>query len=335
MKKLKYILFLFVLLGLGSACERLWTPESPKNTPMDNFDVLWNTVDQRYSFFSYKNIHWDSIRHHYESGIYEGMSDRDLFDTLAAMLYDLRDGHVNLRSSFDLSRNWEWYLNSPENFRFSTVEREYLGSDYKIAGSLRYTIIDSIGYVFYGSFSSGISKANLQAINDYFQGTTKAMIIDVRGNGGGYLNNAFTLASWLNNAPNIAYVEYFKTGPGHDDFGNPVKYALSAGSVYYSKPVYILTNRSCYSSTTSFITMAKGLPNVTIVGDTTGGGGGLPADYELPNGWVFRFSTTITTDRYGFNVENGIPPDSVLVYPDSEFTEIKDPVIDEVLRWLN
>lgn len=53
------------------------------------------------------------------------------------------------------------------------------------------------------------------------------------------------------------------------------------------------------------------------VGDTTGGGLGSPAGFELPNGWSYRFSVSRTLNHDGANLENGIPPD-VPVWNDPE-----------------
>jgi C-terminal processing protease CtpA/Prc len=46
-----------------------------------------------------------------------------------------------------------------------------------------------------------------------------------------------------------------------------------------------------------------------VLGDTTGGGGGLPVYSELPNGWTFRYSATRTFTPDGFPLELGMPPD--------------------------
>jgi C-terminal processing protease CtpA/Prc len=48
---------------------------------------------------------------------------------------------------------------------------------------------------------------------------------------------------------------------------------------------------------------------VTLVGDRTGGGGGIPISADLPNGWQYRFSATYQTLPDGFNIEHGIAPD--------------------------
>ena len=53
----------------------------------------------------------------------------------------------------------------------------------------------------------------------------------------------------------------------------------------------------------------KSLDQVTIVGDTTGGGCGLPFTSELPNGWRVRFSSCPIMDAQGRLTEFGVAPD--------------------------
>jgi C-terminal processing protease CtpA/Prc len=49
--------------------------------------------------------------------------------------------------------------------------------------------------------------------------------------------------------------------------------------------------------------------NATIIGDITGGGGGLPLSTELPNGWTLRFSACPTFTKEMKPIEAGISPD--------------------------
>jgi C-terminal processing protease CtpA/Prc len=59
-----------------------------------------------------------------------------------------------------------------------------------------------------------------------------------------------------------------------------------------------------------FVMAMQVLPNVTIVGDTTGGGVGNPIFRELPNGWTYRLSTEIEADAQGRIMEGvGVFPD--------------------------
>ncbi len=306
---LRNIMLFGLCLIFLAGCERAFMDDNPANTPQGNFESLYQTVKNKYSYFTLKGIDWDSVKTHYQPQITSNMSDQELFDVLDSMLYDLRDGHVNLRSSFDLGRNWRWYLDYPVNFNYDVIERNYLGEGYTLAGGLRYTIIDSIGYVYYGSFSSGLSTTGLNAMLADFK-DTKGIIVDVRNNGGGSLSNAYALVQRLIPEEKEVLRTFDKTGPAPNDFGNGVSIRLSPSlQGHYNGRVVILTNRSCYSATTFFTGMMSNFEHVTLIGDQTGGGGGLPIDFELPNGWYYRFSGTISLLPNGYNIELGIVPD--------------------------
>lgn len=75
------------------------------------------------------------------------------------------------------------------------------------------------------------------------------------------------------------------------------------------KPVVVLINRHSYSATNFFSAFMSNIPNVTLIGDRSGGGGGVPVSFELPNGWKFRISVTRTYLPNGYNIEEGIEPD--------------------------
>ena len=293
---------------------------------------MWQTVDNKYSYFDLKDIDWDSVYTHYSPMVQPGMTDQELFYLLDSMLYDLRDGHVNLVSPFDLSRNWKWYLNYPDNFDYETVERYYLGNTYRIAGGMEYTIIDSVGYIYYGSFTRGFSEQNLNAIMSFMKGT-KALIVDVRNNGGGSLNNAFVFSQRLIQQQKQALLSLEKTGPGPEDFGNALSHSFGPSEhVNYDGPVALLINRRCYSATNTFAAILSQYENVVLIGDQTGGGGGVPVDYELPIGWSYRFSATrslIYVKGELYDIELGIPPD-IAVSTDSLSTET-DEIIETAL----
>ncbi len=287
--------------------------ENPENNPQTNFELLWETVNNKYSFFELKGINWDSVYQHYAPMVDDNTTPEDLFTVLDSMLFDLRDGHVNLRSPFNVSRNWNWYLNYPDNFNYELVERNYLGNDHRIAGGLKYTIIDSVGYIYYGSFSSGFTNENLDQVMTYMKGT-KGLIVDVRNNGGGFLGNAFALAQRLVQSKKEVLITFEKTGPGPDDFNNGLSYTLQPSEhVNYDGDVAILTNRRCYSATNFFAALLRFYDNTIQIGDQTGGGGGVPVDNELPNGWTYRFSATVAFipvfDTALYNIELGVPPD--------------------------
>lgn len=324
---------IFALIGfilISTGCSEMFLGEDVKSTPRENFKYLWNVLDQKYSFFSYKNIDWNQIYEKYNSRISDDMTDVELFNELFAMLSELRDAHVNLVSPFNVSRYDDVFGNSPENFNNRLIQEHYLRSKYLITGPFKHAAIayGNVGYVRYASFASSVSKEDiLFVINKYRD--MKGIIFDVRNNGGGYIRNVFTISSVLADQRRHVYTSYIKTGPGHEDFSEPNEIMISpASTIPYTKPVYILTNRGCYSATSFFVLAMKAFPNVTTMGDTTGGGLGAPTGAELPNGWSFRFSCTRTLSPEGINYEDGIPPDKVKYLRTSDANKGIDTIIE-------
>ena len=297
------ILCLPLLLG---GCIR---EEEYDNTPQGNFDALWTIIDEQYCFLDYKQINWDAVYDRYRPLITPDMSSDGLFEVLGNMLAELKDGHVNLSSASNTARYWNWYLDYPRNFNEALVE-SYLGRDYRIGGGASYTILDdNIGYIYYGDFSSGIGEGNLDEMLLYLS-ICNGLIIDVRGNGGGNLTTATKLAARFTNDKVLTGYILHKTGKGHSDFSDPEPiYLEPSNSIRWQKPVVVLVNRHAYSATNDFINSMRYLPLVTLMGDKSGGGSGLPFSSELPNGWGVRFSASPHLDAEGQHIEFGIDPD--------------------------
>lgn len=297
-----------MIMFIMSSCNNWLLPEEPTTAPLEIFDSLWEDVNERYSFFEHKNIDWQGIRTSYRAKVSNTISTKGLFDVLAEMLFELRDGHVNLNAGFDNSRNWEWYQDFPDNYDQNLIDSRYLGRDFWISGPLKHQFLNDVLYVNYRSFSQDISKGNLQVILERAR-QGRGMIIDVRSNGGGSLGNAYTLASCFTDTEVVVAKKRIKNGPEMDDFSSWENISIPAGENAYTGPVVVLTNRRSYSATTFFAQMMKELPQVILIGDQTGGGGGIPAYGELPNGWTYRFSTTQTVDLEGRQLEDGVMVD--------------------------
>lgn len=311
MKVLNFIsLTLLVALFLTSCDKDLEVEDSPR----ENFELLWRTIDERYCFFEYKKDSikdWDDVYDEYSPMIHDDMSQFDLFDVLGSMLNELKDGHVNLVSSFDRSR-YDLQGDYPFNFDINILEGpRYLGKDYKQAGGIMYKrLSEDVGYMYYSSFSNSFNDSNLNHILYYFK-DTKGIIIDIRNNGGGMATNVEALADRFVDKKEIVGYWQYKTGKAHDALSSPRTIYLEPDTenLRYLRKVVVLTNRGCYSAANDFVQTMKGLPNVKIVGDRTGGGAGMPVSSELPNGWSVRFSTAPYMDKNKGYTEFGIEPD--------------------------
>jgi C-terminal processing protease CtpA/Prc len=317
--------FLLVVTLLFSACIEI---EEYPNSPRGNFEALWKIIDERYCFFSYKEVDWDEIYTEYSKRIDNHMTDESLFKLLNEMLQELKDGHVNLYTPFDVGHYGKWFEDYPENFSSKLIDN-YLNKDYAVSGGIRYKILtDNVGYMYHKDFSSNLGEGNLDYIIDKLA-LCEGIIIDVRNNGGGLLSSAEKLASrFLNEKTLIGYMQH-KTGKGHNDFSEPFpRYIEPSTRLRYQKPVVVLTNRSCFSATNDFVNAMRYCPNVTILGDKTGGGSGLPFNSEIPNGWGVRFSAAPMLDADMQHLEFGIDPDVAVSLRKTDLLKGSDTLIE-------
>jgi hypothetical protein len=331
MNKFNYIYWI-LLLPLFTSC--LEEPLPVTNTYRSNFEALWRIVDTQYCYHSEKNTKWDSVYVVFNTRLERDTVDEiTFFDAMAEMLAELKDGHVNLYSSFDRSRYWKWFTDYPANFSSALVYSDrYLGHDYRIAGGLRYTRIanDSIGYIYYSSFGDAFSNTNMRYIIEYFR-ECRGLIIDVRSNGGGSADLSERLASYFFPSDTVSLYMRHKTGPGHDDFSDPVAFPTRAGSIQWQRPVIVLANRNSYSATNMFVCRMKDAPNALVIGDRSGGGGGLPFSNELPNGWMVRFSASPMFDGQLNHIEFGIEPDLYVMLDSLDVAKGKDTIIEQAV----
>ena len=302
------------------------------DTPQGNFEALWKIIDEHYCFFDYKQheygLDWNDVYNKYKVRAREGLNREQLFEVLTDMLAELRDGHVNLAAAFDYGRYWTWHENYPTNFSDS-LQRIYLGTDYRIASGLQYTIFDdNIGYVYYGSFQNGIGEGNLDEVIQHLM-LCNGLILDIRNNGGGTLTYAEKLAARFCHEKTLVGYQQHKTGKGHNDFSEmKEQYIEPSSNMRWQKPVVILTNRHVFSAANEFVKYMKCMPQVKIVGDKTGGGAGLPFSSTLPNGWTVRFSACPMYDRQRQHTEFGIEPDYYVSLKGVDFADGKDTLIE-------
>ncbi len=307
MKRICYLMML-VLLAATTSCHKL---ESWSDSQRGNFEALWTIMDQHYCFFTEKGVDWDEIHTRYAAKVSDDMTDKELFYVCADMLNELRDGHTNLSSSFNVSYYRKWWSDYPENYNARLVEEHYLNFNYLSAGGMDYAILpQNVGYVRYSSFNSMVGESNLDQILLHLN-VCDGLIIDVRDNGGGSMTNVETIVRRFITERTLAGYISHKTGPGHDDFSKPYAYyydPADAGRIMWGKPVVVLASRGTFSAANNFVSIMQYRPNTIIAGSTTGGGSGMPFNSELPNGWGIRFSACSVLDAKGNTTEQGIEP---------------------------
>ncbi len=327
----RILLFCLSLFGLWGCTHPF--QEADDNTPLGNFCALWRIIDEKYCYLDEKQVDWDSVYTVYyprfaQLQVEDWDDNYTYFNLLAEPLNLLQDGHVNLYSWFDVSACKTWYEGYPANYNSQILTRYYL-TGYHRAGGLLYQRIkgDSIGYIYYGSFSDSFSSANLISVLNHFR-SCYGIVLDVRNNGGGDLTNAYKLAAPFFTHDTIVGYWQHKSGAAHDAFSSLEPMRLEDTKGYWKRPVIVLCNRHSYSATNFFVSLMRYADNSLVVGGKSGGGGGMPLSYELPNGWLVRFSSVRMFDRAMQSIEPGIVPnvEATLISDD------KDDIIETAVQ---
>lgn len=323
-----FIIIITAILLPLSGCEKLLEGNKPPTDPVAVFEELWKLVDERYALFAIKGVDWAEVYSEFRAQVNPAMSEHELFDVLTDMLFTLKDGHVSLMSPTDTATYDIFYTAYPANFNYQVILNNYLYNDFETIGPLICKIVNNVGYIYYNSFSNDITEQQADELLKYIS-QAKGLIIDVRNNTGGDSRNVDVLFKRFIQEKLLVKYEKRKKGKGHDEFYEPEPYYLSPAPVVYGNPVILLTNRSSYSVCNDFALYMSQLPQVQLLGDRTGGGGAIPFQYILSNGWRIQYSGTMTLSADHKPVETGIEPDSYINITSADEIIGKDPIIEQ------
>lgn len=96
----------------------------------------------------------------------------------------------------------------------------------------------------------------------------------------------------------------------------------------WRRPVVVLCNRHSYSAANFFVSIMRYADNCLVLGGKSGGGGGMPMSYELPNGWMVRFSSVKMYDRDMQSVEGGVMPQVVVNQKSTDMDDLIESAVE-------
>jgi Peptidase family S41/Tricorn protease C1 domain len=331
----RFVAVALAIVTLGS-CGGSKSPSSPSPPGSDfaaQFDSLWNTFDQQYSYFDYKHIDWNALKDRFRPMAIAAGDQASFIGVVRQMLSALHDQHVVIRDpggavtpTYDPGYfiNWD-----------RTVWQQYLarGTWTSGRGDWGHGTLNGMAYIQIGGWNTASFSVN--EFDTAFENFRNApvLILDVRMNGGGDSQLAFQVAGRFATSSVTTGYSKFRMGPLHSDFGPLMAITLSPrGSWQYTRPVLLLIGRRCLSSNEAFISAMRQLRNVTLVGDQTGGGSGNPGTFPLAGGWSYTVSRWIeyTADQQVIE-DVGIAPQISVAATSADFAQGKDPVLDFAL----
>ena len=177
----------------------------------------------------------------------------------------------------------------------------------------------NLGYVEFMGFMDEELGADTVAAAMNFVNGTDALIIDLRGNGGGNPAMVALICSYLFGPEPVHLNDlYWREGDRTDQFWTKKEVA---GKRYLNKDVYVLTSKRTFSGAEEFTYNLKNLKRATIIGETTGGGahpGGMFRMHEhfgafVPTGRAISPITKTNWEGTGVTPDVAVPADQALV----------------------
>jgi C-terminal processing protease CtpA/Prc/tetratricopeptide (TPR) repeat protein len=203
----------------------------------------------------------------------------------------------------------------------------------------------NVAYLQVNEFETDAGWRRFVAALDSIQ-ATRALVIDLRQNGGGNSSNGYRILNYLTDQP-------YRVGRYQSRIYSAVGRARGQGlrleavdtanfstparpDKHYAKPVVVLISGQTFSAAEDFCSAYVGLRRGALIGEPTGGSTGQPLSFALPGGLMARVCTK--RDTYPDGTEwngQGIQP-TLLVRPTVRTRQAgEDPVLAAALQYLS
>lgn len=159
----------------------------------------------------------------------------------------------------------------------------------------------NIGYIKIKAFARSVSALATEELKRLVANNISGIIVDLRGNTGGYLDEAFSTSSLF--TPDNAIIYSISSSKGKKSYYDNNSYSVSV-------PIIILTNGSTASAAEIMVAALKDNNMATIVGTKTYGKGKVQHTYQLDGGGIFKYTSSKWLRPNGECIDNvGIIPD--------------------------
>lgn len=294
--------------------------------------VLLKTLEERYSYYDLNVDDWDALVKEHREHVLAARTDRGFAAAAAKMLRATDDLHLYLRCG---EQGFATGTRSVDALYREALLKNYVELQQAGPRAIYGRTDDNIGYLMVGAWTADIDTDKIGAAIASMK-DTKALIVDVRANGGGDEMLARQVAGWFVEGAKVYAKNRYRERAGKDGFGEELTREISGhgGDRRYEKPVVLLISPYVMSSNEAFVLMMKQARDCLVVGQPTYGSSGNPKPFELGNDvTVFVPSwQAMRPDGTVFEGE-GIEPDEFVPCTASDL-ERRDPILEKALELL-
>jgi len=192
---------------------------------------------------------------------------------------------------------------------------------------IKQTGTGAIGYLAINQFGSETIKEVTDILQTVKPQELKGFIIDLRYNGGGYLEGAVDLVSMFLKEGKVVSVDSRK--------GDPQRHYVSGRTVLADIPLVVLQNQGSASASEIAAGALQDHDRATIVGMKSFGKGTVQEVIDLPGGSSLRVTIArwLTPDGRDLGKE-GVVPDITVDRTREDIVAGRDPQLQAALEWL-
>lgn len=189
------------------------------------------------------------------------------------------------------------------------------------------TASGSVGYIVLNQFALHSTEELEQALASFEGKNIKGIVLDVRYNGGGYLERAVDVVSMFLSQGNVVSVVRREGEPDvHDVYGNPLDAVT---------PMAVLINAGSASASEIVAGALQDHGRATIIGKKSFGKGTIQEIFELPGGSSLRMTIAKWLTPNGRDLgKEGVEPDIDVDRTLEDFEADRDPQLAAALEWL-
>ncbi len=179
---------------------------------------------------------------------------------------------------------------------------------------------------------NAVAEAKMQdALREYIKSGDKKLVLDLRGNPGGFLQSAVSIASYFLPSGKVVVRE----GQGNDD---DKLYRSNNNSLGARQPeeMVILVNAGSASASEILAGALSEHGVATLMGNTTFGKGSVQELVDLPSGASLKVTIARWFTPEGKSISNGgLDPDVFVDRTAEDYNAGKDPQLEAAISWLN